>query len=237
MAARPPDVDPEVSGIDEARARRATPGSRASDRPSTTGSGERGQAHSLEAVVASMIVLAGVAFSLQMTAVTPLSASTSNQHLENQLQATGDGVLASAAASGDIERALLYWNGTASEFHNADNEDHYTTNLTETNFTEALDRTYGPRNIAYNVYLVYHTSNGETERQRLVFQGEPSDHAVSASRTVTLLDSDELRFANGTTTGTAIGNTSDFYAPDAGTGSGHRELYNHVRVEVVAWRI
>jgi len=198
---------------------------------------ERGQAHSLEAVVGAMVVLAGVLFALQMTAVTPLSASTSNQHLENQLQSTASGVLGSAAATGDLEMALLSWNENTSEFHGADNEGYYTTNLTETNFTAALDRTFGPRNIAYNVYIVYHTSNGATERQRLVFQGQPSDHAVSASRTVTLLDSDELRHANGTATGTRVGNTSSFYAPDAGTGSEHRDLYNHVRVEVVAWRI
>jgi len=226
MARRPPAASQD----------RDAPGGVGERRP-TTGSCERGQAHSLEAVVAALVVLAGVLFALQMTAVTPLSASTSNQHLENQLQSTANGVLGSAAASGDLERALLYWNATIGAFHGADNDGYYTTNLAETNFTAALDRTYGPRNVAYNVYIVYHTSGGATERQRLVYQGQPSDHAVSASRTVTLLDSDELVHANGTGTGTRVGNTSDFYAPDAGTGSGHRALYNHVRVEVVAWRI
>ena len=84
----------------------------------------RGQAHTLEAVVAALIVLAGIGFALQLTAVTPLSASTSSQHLENQLKATGQGVLASTAASGDLGRAVRYWNGSTEQFHGADNEDY-----------------------------------------------------------------------------------------------------------------
>jgi hypothetical protein len=198
---------------------------------------DRGQAHTLEAVVAALILLAGVGFAIQVTAVTPLSASTSSEHLENQLQSTGKGVLATTAESGDLKQAVLYWNASTEEFHGADNQDYYTTNLTENNFTQALDRTYGPRNVAYNVYLIYHTSNTETERKRMVFQGQPSDHAVSASRTITLVDNDSLIDADGTKNDTTVGETDGFYAPDAGNASEQRAVYNHIRVEVVAWRI
>lgn len=184
-----------------------------------------------------MILLVGVGFAIQVTAVTPLSASTSSEHLENQLQSTGQGVLASTAASGDLKQAVLYWNASTQQFHGADNEDHYTTNLTENNFTSALQRTYDPRNVAYNVYVVYHTSNTETERKRMVFQGQPSDHAVSASRTVTLVDDDNLIDADGSENDTTVGETDGFYAPDAGNASEQRVVYNHVRVEVIAWRI
>jgi hypothetical protein len=197
----------------------------------------RGQAHTLEAVVAALIVLAGIGFALQLTAVTPLSASTSSQHLENQLKATGQGVLASTAASGDLGRAVRYWNGSTEQFHGADNEDYYTTNLTENEFARALEDAYDPRNVAYNVYVIYHTDDRTTERQRLIFQGRPSDHAVSASRTVTLVDDDELIDADGTTNGTTLAESDGFYIPDAGNGSEQRALYNHVRVEVVAWRV
>jgi len=200
---------------------------------------DRAQAHTLEAIVAAILLLAGVAFALQATAVTPLTTSTSNQHLENQVKSTSQGVLAASAESGDLKRALLYWDENESEFHNADNEDFYTTNLSETNFTRALNRTFGPRNVAYNVNIIYHTSNGETEEQTLVRQGRPSDNAVSASRTVTLVDDDKLIAANGTELDTALAdNGTSFYAPDVGNAtSGNRAHYNHVRVEVVAWRI
>ena len=201
----------------------------------------RGQAHTLEAIVAAMLLLTGIGFALQMTAVTPLSASTSSQHLENQLQSTGKGILASSAESGDLKEAVLYWNETEEQFHNVDNAGYYTTNLTETNFTSALNGTYGPRNVAYNVNVVYHTSNDERERKRMVRQGEPSDHAIVASRTVTLVDDDTLVAENGTRLDTTVGEShanGNFYIPDAGNATtGNRALYNHVRVEVVAWRI
>ncbi len=205
--------------------------------PNRGGSRDRGQAHTLEAIVAALLLLAGLGFSLQMTAVTPLSASTSNQHLENQLQSTAEGVLASSAESGDLAEAVRYWNESSDQFHGADNDGYYTTNLEENNFTRALERTYGPRNVAYNVYVTYHTSDGDTERQRVIFQGEPSDHAVSASRTVTVVDDDPLIDADGTATSTTVTDSDSFYAPDAGNGTEQRALYNHVRVEVVAWRI
>jgi len=199
---------------------------------------DRGQAHTLEAISAAVLVLAGLMVALQTTAVTPLSASTSSQHLENQLQSTGRGVLAGTAESGDLKRAILYWNENESQFHNAGEDGYYTTNLTENDFARALNRTYGPRNVAYNVNVVYHTSNEETERIRMIRQGEPSDHAVSMSRSVTLVDDDRLVAADGSLNATTVNGTSGFYAPDAGnTSSGQRALYNHVRVEVVAWRI
>jgi hypothetical protein len=202
---------------------------------------ERGQAHTLEAVVAALLLLAGIAFALQMTAVTPLSASTSSQHLENQLQMTGKGVLASTAASGDLGKAVRYWNGTTDQFHGAEEVGYYTSNLTANNFTRALDRAYGPRNVAYNAYVIYHLDNDETERKRMIYQGEPSDHAVSASRTVTLVDDDPMIDSDWTANSTTVAESyrnGTFYIPEAGnTTSGNRAFFNHVSVEVVAWRI
>ncbi|MEF8782694.1 MAG: hypothetical protein V5A39_05350 [Haloarculaceae archaeon] len=205
---------------------------------------DRGQAHTLEAVTAAILLLAGVGFALQMTAVTPLSASTSSQHLENQLQMTGKGVLASNAESGDLKKAVLYWDENESQFYNADNEGYYTTNLGANNFTRALDRTYGPRNVAYNVNVIYHTSNDDTERKQMIRQGEPSDHAIVATRSVTIVDDDQIVDEdwtyNSTTTVSDVNQNpnSTFYMPDAGNAtSGNRAIYNNVRVEVVAWRI
>nr|WP_267163201.1 hypothetical protein [Halovenus salina] len=84
-------------------------------------SDDRGQALTLEAVVGAILMLAAIGFALQMTAVTPLSASTSSQHIENQLQSTSEGVLDTAADTGALREAVLYWNETTGEFHgNAD---------------------------------------------------------------------------------------------------------------------
>lgn len=188
---------------------------------------ERGQALTLEAVTAAILLLVAIAFALQVTAVTPLSASTSSQHLENQLQKTGDGVLASSDADGSLKGAVLDWNETEEAFDEAGEEAFYRSGAPENTFGDTLESVYSDRSIAYNVVVHYHTDDGMDE-QRMVDQGEPSDHAVSSSRTIALHGDDEL------TTGTKVRETEDFYAPDLDED---QPLYNYVRIEVIAWRI
>jgi hypothetical protein len=202
--------------------------------PSGLAGHARGQVHTLEAVVAAMLLLTSVIFALQMTSVTPLSASTSSQHVENQQQAAAEGVLAGAADSGALERAVLFWNETGERFHNATEGRYYTRGPPDNDFGDALDRVFGTRGIAYNVYVTYQAGDGSaTRRQRMVYVGEPSDNAVRASRTVVVSNEAVLRDSDGNRTGTRVAETSDFYAPDVASGS----VYNSLRVEVVAWRI
>ena len=191
--------------------------------------GDRGQALTLEAVTAAVLILVAVAFALQMTAVTPLSASTSSQHLENQLQKSGQGMLASTAADGSLEAAVLDWNGTEQSFDGADETGMYRSGAPDNAFGQALEETYGDRNIAYNVVVTYHDAGGGMESQKMVDQGDPSDHAVSASRTISLSPTDTM--ADGTTLA-----EGDFYAPPADVDD-DGPVYNLVRVEVIAWRI
>ncbi len=191
---------------------------------------QRGQALTLEALTASILLLLAVAFALQMTAVTPLSASTSSQHLENQLQKTGQGLLASTDANGTLRETTLDWNQTEDGFDGAEPEPFFNDGPPENAFGADLDRTYGNRSIAYNVIIHYHTNNGGMDSQQLVNQGETSDHAVSASRTIALRPDDKLP------DGTALEDVDedDFYAPNL---ENEDSLYNLVRVEVIAWRI
>lgn len=202
---------------------------------------DRGQGHTLEAIVSGFLLLAAVAFALQMTAVTPLSASTSSQHVENQLQSAGSGVLASTAETGALSEIVRYWNATGDRFHDTPARLGYYSGPPDTAFGEALNRTFNDRNVAYNVRILYQDRNGTIFSQRLIWQGQPSDHAVRASRTVAIADDDYLVDADGslnTTTVLEAGN-DQFYMPDAAVdpAGGNRGLYNLVRVEVVAWRI
>jgi hypothetical protein len=190
---------------------------------------ERGQALTLEAVTAAIVLLVSIGFALQMTAVTPLSASTSSQHLENQLQKTGEGLLASTAADGSLQRAVLDYDESTGQFNGADSAVAFHRSGPPDNaFGDALNETYGDRNIAYNVVVHYQTADGGREREVMISQGDPSDHAVSASRTITLDDGDELA------DGTELRDAGGFYAPDTDPDG---PLYNVVRVEVIAWRI
>lgn len=203
---------------------------------------DRGQAHTLEAIAAALLLVTSIGFALQMAAVTPLSASTSSQHLENQLEATAEGTLASTAQTGELKEAVLYWNLSGEQFHTADNGVYYTNTTAQpaTEFASALNRTFSRRNIAYNVHVRYHTGDGQMDEQRMIYQGEPSDHAVSATRTITLVDDDRIVDEDGSLNASTLREapSGSFYIPDAGNwATGNRGIYNQVTVEVVAWRI
>jgi hypothetical protein len=178
-----------------------------------------------------MLLLASVLFALQVTAVTPLTGSTSSQHIENQQAALAEGLLASQAADETIVPTLLYWNETAQGFHGASGNG-YRNAGPPTAFGTALNETLGDRNIAFDVNLYFVRTNGEREQRQLVNLGEPSDHASTASRTVTLYDDDRVVAADGSELDT-LENTS-YFAPDAAANS---RLYNVVEVEVVVWRM
>jgi hypothetical protein len=195
---------------------------------------DRGQAHTLEASVAALLLLVSIGLALQMTAVTPLSASTSSQHLENQLEKTSKGILASSAESGDLKDAVLYWNESEGTFYNTSGSYYYTeAPPQEIDFGQTLNRTLDERNVAYNVYVIFESPAGAQQRQRMIYRGEPSEHAVSASHAVTIFDDDRLRDETGAPTGSVITNTSSIYFPDSTSTA----VYNQVRVEVIAWRI
>lgn len=196
---------------------------------------ESGQGHTLEALAAGFLLLASVAFALQMTAVTPLSASTSSQHLENQLRFTGAGVLASAQDAGTLSEAVRYWNESGARFHDAPDGGAYANAPPENALGRSLQRSYDDRNVAYNVYLVYETDSGSVEREPMIYRGEPSDHAVRASRTVIVFDDEPLVDEDETANETeSVTSSSTYFLPDSAPG---QDIRNVVRVEVVAWRL
>lgn len=210
----------------------------------------RGQAHTLEAVVGAMLLVASLTFALQVTAVTPLSSSTSSHHLENQQEATAAGVLAAAAEQGVLKPAVTYGNDTADgrddarfSFHQPDENGFYTNKPPTNRFGAMLDRAFGASGLAYNVFVVYQTTSNTTNRVRMVYKGQPSDNAVVARRTITLYEGDVLHepeadgdstdvdVAQPTTTELA-GAGDDFFAQDVVAGP----VFNVVQVEVVVWQ-
>jgi len=199
---------------------------------------DRGQAHTLEGVVAALLLLSSLLFVLQVTTVTPLSASTSSQHIENQERAVGVGILKSASEQGDLKPALLYWNASARNFHNATVKDHYA-DAPPNDFGSLLNRSLSSRGIAYNIQIRYMTDENTTESRLLVDQGFPSDNAVTVSRTVVLTDDDRIYNESGTPSSVTLGELdfstgNPFYAEDIDDGS---PLFNVVTVEVTLWRI
>jgi hypothetical protein len=213
-----------------------------------TASGNRGQAHTLEAVAAAVILLSAILFALQVTAVTPLSGSTSNQHIENQQRNVAEGLLEAEAENGSLEDMLLYYNASsdADRFHGANGDDgEYDGRLpTNTTFGTALQETFLERGIAVNVDLHYIRSGGERRSQPLINLGTPSDHSSTATWQITLRESDELLDSNGDPTGETIADAVDdggrtyFTTNDVDDGTGvDSDVFNVIEVEVVVWRM
>lgn len=195
---------------------------------------DRAQAHTLEAFAAAILIVAGLTFALQATAVTPLSASTSNQHLENQQRAVANDLLETSAANGDLEAALLRWDPENESFTDGRSPSYFTGGGPPNAFGRALDETFGERRIAFNVHVRHGPGDEETT---LVHMGSPSDNAVTATRSVVLTDDDALTAPGHENTtlralsdGTASG---EFYATDAGDGA----VYDRMEVRIVVWQL
>lgn len=192
----------------------------------------RGQAFTLEAFTASLLLVGAIIFAMQVTAVTPLTASTSSQHIENQQQQLASGLLDAAVSNGSLREAILYWNDSGGRFAgSASDEGFYQTGGPPTTFGEMLNRTMRDRGLAFNVNVLYVTTSNRIERERLVNLGTPSDNAISARRTLVLYDNDTL---TSTDSSAELTDSSTFYANDIAPDSG---VYNVLRVEVIVWRM
>lgn len=192
----------------------------------------RGQAHTLEAFVAALLVISGVAFALHAVAVTPLSASTSNQHIQNQQRLMANDLLATTAKNDTLEEAILFWNTTWNRFQNTGDRGYYTNGGPPLQFGRLLNRTFREDRVAFNVFVDFR-EDGSRSTQRLVYMGSPSTNSVTVTRSVTVYDDTSLTAGNGTTLAAANASGS-FYAPDIAPDA---QLFNVMEVRMVLWRM
>ncbi|MES3517653.1 MAG: hypothetical protein PPP58_08325, partial [Natronomonas sp.] len=113
--------------------------------------GTRGQAYTLEAVVAAVLLIASLIFALQVTAVTPLSASTSSQHIENQQRGSAAGLLAAADKTVVDESTGETALKTAVLAVDADGEYDDPNNLPNNEFGEMIGRSLETGGLVVNV--------------------------------------------------------------------------------------
>lgn len=196
----------------------------------------RAQAHTLEGVAAALILVVAVAFTMQATAVTPLTASTASQHIETQHERAAAGLLDVERDNGNISRTLRYWNDSSGSFKNASTKGYYVGEPPNVSFLHAVEETFGDRAVAYNVNAYYLDADGTQRLRRVVYHGEPSSDAVAATRLVTLYDDQNVTVRDGTEftaspAGPPLSNAS-YFPPNA---PGH--TYAVVEVEVVVWRM
>jgi len=199
--------------------------------------GGRGQAHTLEGVVAALLLLASLVFALQSTAVTPLSASTSSQHIENQQESMADGVLSIAAEEGELLTAVVYWDESTESLHDIGGGGYANDGDYPSGFVlgDLLTESFSERGIAYNVWIQYRTPSGEQRERRLAYRGVPSDNAVTVSRVFTVYDDTPLAEADGTDDSLTVSDPgANFYMPDSSPST---DTYNTVRIELTVWRM
>jgi len=194
-----------------------------------------GQMHALEAITAAALILGVLVFAVQATAVTPLTISTSNQHVETQQTKTASGVLEHThhTHTDDVTtltHMLLYWDTDNQQFYDATSEGYLDT-YPDTPFGDAFSDAFSSENIATNIQIAYETESGDTNRQQLLYMGEPSTNARTVSKTTVLRESHELTAPGETET---LNETSQFYAPNAHPDS---TIHNIIDVEVTLWRI
>jgi len=192
---------------------------------------DRGQAHTLEAFTAALLLVSGLIFATQATAVTPLSASTSNQHVENQAAIAAQDVLTTAEASGELRAALLYYDDGG--FVGAD--DRYYTGLPNASHPlhGQLREAFDSRQIAFDVDVFHPAGDGSgVERTRLVDMGSPSDNAATASTRVALYADD--RFGASDQYVLADDGPAEYFAASVG---GSDTLYTVVEVRITAWQM
>lgn len=192
---------------------------------------DRGQALTLEAILASVLLISSLVFAFQATAVTPVSSTAASTNEEVQRASVAAGILDVMVANGSAKRAILAWNDS-SGFLGTGAADYFVAGGPPNAFGRTLDGQLATDGVVYNVDLVYVTANDTLETTPLVDQGTPSDRATRVVRTVTLFDDDLLIDADGHPTNVTVDDSSTFYAPNAASG----DLYNVVRVEVTVWR-
>lgn len=192
----------------------------------------RAQAHTLEGIVAAMLILTSVIIALQVTAVTPLTASTASQHIETQEQASTAGMLSAARSDGLIRPTVLFWNETIAGYHNAGDSGYYATGP-PTEFGSLLNETFNEAGYAFNVVARYTTSTGNLRERKIVYMGNPSDSASAASVTITLYDDDRLLDSSGAKTRKGLRSTP-FFVDDVSPDS---QVYAVIDVEVIVWRM
>ncbi|SFR50239.1 DUF7288 family protein [Halorubrum sodomense] len=196
---------------------------------------DRGQAHTLEAFTASLLLVTGLIFATQATAVTPLSASTSNQHVENQAAIAAQDLLSTADASGDLEAALLYYED-GSGFVGADDGGTYAGVPPDSHpLHDPLTEAFGDRQIAFDIDVYYPEEGGnETGDTAMVDMGSPSDNAATASVRVALYGDDRFGVDDGYTL--AENGSASYFAPPV-TGGSPEVLYTVVEVRITAWQM
>jgi len=200
-----------------------------------TGSSDRGQAYTLESLVAALLLVTAVLFALQAVVITPTSAGAQDRDVQSQRHQVASDLLTTAANDGELSRLARYWDCSDGGFADASGTDTWvprdgypSDEVPIDDFGSAINQTFdaGTR---YNVELVY-ASGDEQNVSRIVYQGTPGSDVVTASHTIALTDGQLVTGPN--YDDTQIQNCG---SPPIKNMDDSSNVYNVVEIRVVLW--
>lgn len=189
----------------------------------------RGQAYTLEGVLAAIVVVTATVYGLAAVDTGPFQTGTEQRIAELETRASD--TLSLAAETGALHNATrCYSVGTPTLNGNQTGS--------STDFERMLNHTFDQQNTEYDLYLSYWDADSGTRKTEIASQAtsrtandRPADVAV-ATETVTLTDDMPTRIGECITTGPELSVVDTYFAPDAEPDS---VVYNVVEVRLVVW--
>jgi hypothetical protein len=193
------------------------------------GQDTRGQMMTLGAVVASLLLMAGLLYAMSVTPSTAERETVDQLNTKQHEERVSDFVQV-GKETGAFRAAILSWDDSSGNWKGNPSSGYHTRLPSSYELQTPLESVFESQGIAYNIEIEYVTSGGGTSVRRLVYQGTPGPDAAYATTTVTLSDDDSLV---GPSSGQTVSSSSSYFAPDA---SPDGNTYNTVRVVVIAWQ-
>jgi len=197
-----------------------------------------GQLYTLEGLAAAAVLLLAMTYALNAFVVSPTSdvnpGTETNQRVADDLLTLAAENNATGTNNTKLKELLLNWNATAGgvRFKNSTGVYYYEGKDPDPEgieFGEDLRNVLTEEGISYNIDASYGNENG-TDSITIVDKGEPTTSALSASRTVVLLDDDEVEMGGGTVD---LINTTKYPIPKDSTRS--TDVYNQVSIRITVW--
>lgn len=189
---------------------------------------ERGQAFTLEGLVAGIVVLVALLFALQSVAVTP---GAPGADIEPEVRQEAIDFLDLAAADGSLDEQLRAWDPDNETFVGAPDGAGYGATVPPTPFGDLLNETLYPQGKVVNVLIEVPNEDGPgTETVSLIYRGEPPSASTVATATITLFSNQTLTTEGYETT--TIAEAAGYPIPNADPDG---PLHNVVQVRVIVW--
>ncbi|MHB9285711.1 hypothetical protein ACKVMT_01565 [Halobacteriales archaeon Cl-PHB] len=207
--------------------------------------GERGQAYTLEGVIAAIVVAASVLYGLQAVNVAPWATSADERQLES-MRTQAEDLLAATADDGTLRRMVTCVKDPTGQPNGIiavpPGEVAGTPGVNATTFGNALNRTFRANGYRYAVYFDYWNETTSRVESELVYPRRaptPTRSTVSASYPVTLFDGTNVSTSNDCIPDdealeTRVDDGDPLYVDEL-DGSGDPETFAVVEVRLVVW--